>query len=183
MSQLNFVKKSVLKYHKLYADVDDLKFATQGSACADVRAYFGTHERMFKVYDNKNKEMQYMAFQLFTGDKFHTILNPGDRALIPTGIVLDIPEGYSVRVHPRSGMSFKTGLSLSNCEGIVDWDYVEQLYISVVNISDSEVRIDHGDRVAQLELVKLPEYTIELADARPSAKTDRSGGFGSTGKQ
>jgi dUTP pyrophosphatase len=183
MSELNFIKNAVLKYHKLYGDVEDLKFATRGSACVDVRAYFGTHERLFKVYDKTNKEMQYMAFQLFTGDKFHTVLNPGDRALVPTGIVLDIPRGYSVRVHPRSGLSFKTGLTLSNCEGVIDWDYVEQLYISICNSSQTEVRIDHGDRIAQLELVKLPEYNIELINERPSPKTDRSGGFGSTGKQ
>jgi dUTP pyrophosphatase len=177
------MSNTILKYHKMYLDVNDLKFATHGSACVDVCAYFGTHERMFKVYNNKNVEMQYMAFQLFTGDKFHTILNPGDRALIPTGMVLDIPEGYSVRVHPRSGLSFKTGISLSNCEGVIDWDYVQQLYISVINISESEVRIDHGDRIAQLELVRLPEYSIELTTERPTVKTNRTGGFGSTGKQ
>jgi dUTPase len=66
---------------------------------------------------------------------------------------------------------------------VIDWDYVEQLYISIANNSQAEVRIDHGDRIAQLELVRLPEYSIELSKERPSAKTDRSGGFGSTGKQ
>lgn len=176
-------KSTVLKYHKMYMDVPDVSFATQQSACADVRAYFGTRERMFKVYDSKNNLMQYMAFQLFTGDTHHTILNPGDRAMIPTGIILDIPVGYSVRVHPRSGLSLKSGICLSNAQGIIDSDYVEQLYITILNVSDKEVRIDHGDRIAQLELVQHPAYTIEATTQRPQRKTDRVGGFGSTGKQ
>jgi dUTP pyrophosphatase len=170
-----------LKYHKLYGDVEDLKFATAGSACADVRAYFGTHERMFTVYNSGNSEMKYMAFQMYTGDKFHTVLNPGDRAVIPTGIVLDIPVGYSVRMHPRSGLSMKQGITLCNAQGIIDSDYVEQIYISVINVSERQVRIDHGDRIAQLELVQHPAYNIALIDARPDRKTDRAGGFGSTG--
>jgi dUTP pyrophosphatase len=182
MFQSEFVKTVPLKYHKLYADVADLNFATQQSACADVRAYFGTYERMFKVYNNKNVEMQYMAFQMFTGDTFHTVLNPGDRAMIPTGIVLDIPKGYSVRVHPRSGMSIKQGVSLCNSQGIIDSDYVEQFYITVINFSDTKVRIDHGDRIAQLELVQHPAYSIEMTPDRPERKTERAGGFGSTGK-
>jgi dUTP pyrophosphatase len=172
-----------LKYHKMYNDVSDLTFATQQSACADVRAYFGTHQRMFKVYDKKNAEMQYMAFQLFTGDTFHTVLNPGDRAMIPTGIILDIPEGYSVRIHPRSGLSLKNGLTLCNSQGVVDSDYVEQIYVTLINLSEKEIRIDHGDRIAQLELVRHPVYTISRIVEPPHRKTDRAGGFGSTGKQ
>lgn len=182
MFQSAFVNNVVLKYHKLYIDSPDLIFATEQSACADVRAYFGTHERIFKVYNNRNIEMQYMAFQTFTEDKFHTILNPGDRALIPTGIVLDIPKGYSVRVHPRSGLSLKSGIGLCNAQGIIDSDYVEEFYITVINLSEVQVRIDHGDRIAQLELVQHPAYTIDMTPVRPDRKTDRVGGFGSTGK-
>lgn len=178
----SFVNNVSLKYHKLYADSPDLTFATEQSACADVRAYFGTHERIFKVYNNRNAEMQYMAFQTFTGDKFHTILNPGDRAMIPTGIVLDIPKGYSVRVHPRSGLSLKSGIGMCNSQGIIDSDYVEQFYITVINFSDVQVRIDHADRIAQLELVQHPAYSIDVINTRPERKTDRAGGFGSTGK-
>lgn len=174
--------KVELKYYRMYSDVPNLEFATSGSACADVRAYFGTHERMFAVYNEKNAHMQYMAFQSYTGDKFHTILNAGDRALIPTGIILDIPQGYSVRVHPRSGLSIKSGIGLANSQGIIDSDYVEQFYISVINNSNTQVRIDHGDRIAQLELVKLPAYSIVPTDVRPAQKTERVGGFGSTGK-
>ena len=179
---MNFVKTTILKYHKLYIDVPDLTFATKQSACADVRAYFGTDERMFTVYNSKNAEMRYMAFQTYTGDKFHTVLNPGDRAMIPTGIVLDIPVGYSVRVHPRSGFSLKSGVSLCNSQGIIDSDYVQQFYITVINHSETQVRIDHGDRIAQLELVEHPAYNLQMTDERPQIKTDRTGGFGSTGK-
>jgi len=181
MNNMSFTNPAILKYYKLYSDVPDLRFATEQSACADVHAYFGTDERMFKVYNSKNAEMRYMAFQTFTGDKFHTVLNPGDRALIPTGIVLDIPKGYSVRVHPRSGVSLKNGISLVNSQGIIDSDYVDQFYITVINHSETQVRIDHADRIAQLELVEHPVYTVQATETRPLTKTDRIGGFGSTG--
>lgn len=174
-----------LKYYKMYPDVKDLEFATPGSACFDVRAYFGhSKSHIVKVYNKQNTEMQYMATKITHTDTANfIILHPGDRALIPTGIILDIPEGYSVRGHPRSGLSLKQGLTLANCEAVIDWDYTQQLYILLVNISDERAKIMHEDRIAQLELSKVLCYNIVASDSAPGVKTSRTGGLGSTGVQ
>lgn len=108
-------------------------------------------------------------------------LKSGERTLIPTGLVLDIPEGYSVRLHPRSGMSFKKGLTLANCEGVIDSDYIEEVYILMVNISTEIQYIEHGDRICQGELVKNESVEFVELEECPSIKTNREGGFGSTG--
>ena len=108
-------------------------------------------------------------------------LKAGERTLIPTGLVLDIPEGYSVRLHPRSGMSFKKGLTLANCEGVIDSDYIEEVYILMVNISTEIQYIEHGDRICQGELVKNESVEFVELEECPSIKTNREGGFGSTG--
>jgi dUTP pyrophosphatase len=106
---------------------------------------------------------------------------PGDRLMVPTGLIFDIPEGYSVRVHARSGLSLKQGLVLANSEGVIDSDYIEELFILVHNISDNGISIAHGDRIAQGELVVREAYTIGEISCHPGQKTDRVGGMGSTG--
>ena len=172
-----------LKYYKMFSDVKDLEFATPGSACFDVRAYFGhSKSHVVTVYNKHNTQIQYMASKnSLTETHNRIILSPGDRALIPTGIILDIPEGYSVRGHPRSGLALKQGITLSNCEAVIDWDYTKQLYILLVNASDEPVTISHEDRVAQLELTKVLSYNIVASEAPPAEKTSRTGGLGSTG--
>ena len=115
----------------------------------------------------------------------HITINPGHRVKIPTGLVLDIPEGYSVRIHPRSGIALKRGLKLSNGEGIIDADYVEPLYILMTNTSQQEIVIAHDERIVQGELVVagtgLTQHPLEECFDRPLQKTSRLGGFGSTG--
>ena len=106
---------------------------------------------------------------------------PGDRVLVPTGLIMDIPEGYSVRLHARSGTSLKMGLVLANAEGVIDSDYVEEVMIILHNISGNSININSGERLAQAELVKNMEYSIEQTPSRPMLKTQRVGGFGSTG--
>lgn len=101
---------------------------------------------------------------------------------VPTGLIFDIPEGYSVRLHPRSGLSLKKGLVLANCEGVIDSDYVEETFVLIRNVSSESQYIEHGDRVCQGELVKNESVQFIELDERPSQKTDRDGGFGSTGK-
>jgi hypothetical protein len=75
----------------------------------------------------------------------------------------------------------KQGLVLANAEGVIDADYVEEVFVMLHNISGNAVTINQGDRVAQAELVKNVEYTVEETPARPLHKTNRQGGFGSTG--
>lgn len=171
-----------LNYFALYPDVPLLMKATDRASCFDIQAYFGTHERQFRVYDENNAEMLYMAYQNREGEGYHVELNPGDRALIPTGLVLEIPAGYSVRVHPRSGLSLKRGLTLTNCEGVIDEDYTHQLYVSLTNISKKPCTIFHGDRIAQLEMIPTLEYSIHQVANAPGQRGNRIGGFGSSGQ-
>jgi dUTP pyrophosphatase len=101
--------------------------------------------------------------------------------MVPTQLVFDIPEGWSMRLHMRSGLAIKGGLVLSNSEGIVDSDYTDQLMVLITNTSSIPVRINHGDRICQGELV--PVYRTQFNHcAKPEPKANRTGGFGSTGK-
>ena len=109
-------------------------------------------------------------------------IHPFQRVLVPTGLILDIPAGHSVRIHPRSGNAIKKGLSFINCEGIVDSDYIDPLMVPVINLSDVQtIVINNNDRIAQGELIKDLSYNIEEISSPPEQKTDREGGFGSTG--
>jgi len=109
------------------------------------------------------------------------VVQPGDRVMVPTGLIFDIPEGYSVRLHARSGMSLKQGLVLANAEGVVDSDYVQEVMVLIHNISQNQLVIKSGDRIAQAELVEDVKYSIVESAARPGVKTNRIGGMGSTG--
>lgn len=100
---------------------------------------------------------------------------------MPTGLIFDIPEGYSIRLHPRSGNALKIGLVLANAEGIVDEDYVEPTYVLMTNMSTVSLRIDHGMRIAQGEVVYDQRFEIVETETKPNQKSDRDGGFGSTG--
>ena len=110
------------------------------------------------------------------------MIYPGERALIPTGLILDIPTGYSVRLHVRSSMALKQGIALANSEGVIDSDYVEPTFVMLYNSSTSTVHILNGERICQGELVSMMDYTLDRIYAKPGSKTDRVGGFGSTGK-
>jgi len=172
-----------LKYYKMYPNVKDPYFATAQSACFDVHAFFGnTKEQLIKCYTKDNTLTSKVAVKdSQQSDAESLTVNPGDRVLIPTGIILDIPLGYSVRVHSRSGTALKSGLTLTNNEGIIDSDYVEQLYIMITNTTNIPVKINSGDRIAQLEMIESLAYNLEPIDSKPSVKTSRNGGFGSTG--
>lgn len=155
-------------------------FATEGSACFDIRARFD-HNDLIKVFSLCTVRQE-LAKARVDGDPASIALTPGERALIPTGLIFDIPVGYSVRIHPRSGLSIKEGLTLINCEGVIDSDYVEPVFITLWNTSGNVVTVRDGDRLCQGELVKnQPTELYELKE-KPLQKTSRDGGFGSTGK-
>jgi len=176
------MNRRTLKCAAIDVDVELPKKCSLNAACLDVRAYFGPKTREITVYTPDNSKINKVAFKTGHLDEpFHILISPRERAMIPTGMILDIPEGHSVRVHPRSGLSVKQGINLINCEGVIDSDYTEQLYIPIVNLSDSVVRICHGDRIAQIEMVKDLEYYVEFTSEAPGQKSDRVGGFGSTG--
>ena len=164
---------TTLKIWKTHRDVQIPKHQTTQSACFDL-AFQTAGKRDFKGYSHMNKPFARELRDRLT-------IAPGERALIPTGCIMDIPEGYSVRLHARSGTSLKQGLVLANAEGVIDSDYVEEVFVILHNISGNAVTIENGDRIAQAELVKNVEYSVEETPARPLPKTNRAGGFGSTG--
>ena len=104
-----------------------------------------------------------------------------ERVLVPTGLIFDIPEGYSVRLHSRSGLAWKEGLYLTNCEGIIDSDYVDPVFVMITSISQAPKTINNGDRVCQAELVDKVYHSLQEIKKPPIRKTERDGGFGSTG--
>ena len=101
--------------------------------------------------------------------------------LIPTGLTLDIPKGYSVRLHVRSSVALKKGLLLANSTGIIDSDYVDPLYFMLVNAGNTARQIFSDERYVQAELIKTLNHSLEEISEAPEQKTDREGGFGSTG--
>ena len=108
-------------------------------------------------------------------------IGPAERVLVPTGLVFNIPEGYSVRLHPRSSVSLKRGLVMPNGEGIVDSDYYHETFIMLYNISEKPFTVWEFDRIAQIEFHTDTYMALKEVDIPPEQKTDRAGGFGHTG--
>jgi len=171
-----------LKYYKLHDEVIDPHFATEGSACFDICAYLDKPVTAYRMYNHKQK-LNPETVQWSDIEELQLTIAPADRVLVPTGLVFDIPEGYSVRLHPRSSISLKKGLVMPNGEGIVDSDYYHETFIMLYNSSADEVRIKHGERIAQGELIKTLDYSLEESIIVPEQKTNRIGGFGSTGTE
>lgn len=107
-------------------------------------------------------------------------LNPLDRALIPTGLHIAIPEGYEGQIRARSGLALKHGISLVNGIGTIDSDYRGEIGVILVNLGKEEYIINRGDRIAQLVIIKYEK--VELKEVEYLDETERnSGGFGHTG--
>ncbi|XDA98420.1 dUTP diphosphatase [Sulfitobacter sp. LCG007] len=109
-------------------------------------------------------------------------LGPGARALVPTGLRLEIPAGHEVQVRPRSGLALKHGITLPNAPGTIDSDYRGPLGIIVLNAGQESFTISHGMRIAQLVVAPVMQARFEPADSL--AETARGNrGFGSTGSR
>ena len=108
------------------------------------------------------------------------VLEPGARALVPTGLRMAIPDGFEVQVRPRSGLALKHGITLSNAPGTIDSDYRGPLGVIVMNAGQETFEIVHGDRIAQM--VVAPVLRAGFVVVEDLSDTQRgSGGFGSTG--
>lgn len=107
-------------------------------------------------------------------------LEPGERALLPTGLSVEIPRGFEIQVRPRSGLASKKGLTVLNTPGTVDSDYRGEVKIIVINLGQAPIVIEDQERVAQL--VVCPVVQAEIEEATELEETERGeGGFGSTG--
>ena len=119
------------------------------------------------------------GLDLFAADT--TTLEPGQRALVPCGIAVAVPEGHVGLVHPRSGLAVDHGLTVLNAPGTIDAGYRGELKVLLVNHGPDPVEVQHGQRIAQL--VVAPVVTVDVREVdRLDATTRGSGGFGSTGR-
>jgi dUTP pyrophosphatase len=108
-------------------------------------------------------------------------VKPGERAMVPTGVAVAIPDGHAGLVLPRSGLASRRGLTLANAPGLIDAGYRGEVICAVVNLDPHDaVEISVGDRIAQLVVVALPEVTPALVEELPTSARGE-GGFGSTG--
>lgn len=108
-------------------------------------------------------------------------LKPLERALLPTGLIFDIPQGYEVQVRPRSGLAAKHGITVLNTPGTVDADYRGEIGIILVNLSNEDFVIERGERIAQA--IVAPVSHVTYAETHEVSETDRgAGGFGHTGR-
>lgn len=109
------------------------------------------------------------------------ILGTLERQLIPTGLHIQLPVGYEAQVRPRSGLALKHGITVCNSPGTIDSDYVGEIGVILINLSNEKYIINPGDRIAQLVIAK--HETVEWDEVRELKQTERGdGGFGHTGK-
>jgi dUTP pyrophosphatase len=132
-------------------------YETAGAAGADLRANFPTDQR-----DG-------------------ITLNPGTRALVPTGLHIAVPTGHEVQIRPRSGLALKHGITLPNSPGTIDSDYRGPLGVIVMNAGQVAFHIAHGDRIAQMVLAPVLRAQFDLVETLDETVRGQ-GGFGSTGR-
>ena len=109
-------------------------------------------------------------------------LKPMQRTLVPTGLFMEIPEGYEGQVRPRSGLAIKNGITVLNTPGTIDADYRGEVKIILINLSDTDFVINSGERVAQIVFAKCEQ--MEVINVETLSETERgAGGFGHTGKK
>jgi dUTP pyrophosphatase len=154
-------------------------FATSGSAAFDIKACLDAGTKI-RAYNPHNREME-IPVKTAADGKISVVLHPQFRTLVPTGLIFDIPEKHVLKLFIRSSMALKNSIGLANGTGIIDSDYVDPTYMMVINNGDTPILIYHGDRIAQGILEKTIKYTLDETTEKPTKKTDRSGGLGSTG--
>jgi len=108
------------------------------------------------------------------------VIECGKRAIVPTGLFFEIPEGYEIQVRPRSGLAAKSGVTVLNTPGTIDSDYRGELKIILINLGEEAFTINSGDRIAQI--IVSPVTQGRFVSAETLSSTERgTGGFGSTG--
>ena len=128
------------------------KYSTEGSAGMDIRAYISEP----------------------------VTIQPGKRALIPTGLFMEIPEGYEAQIRARSGLAVKHGIALTNGIGTIDSDYRGEIGVALINLGEEDFRINNGDRIAQMVICAYEK--VSFVEVSALDETQRGeGGFGHTG--
>lgn len=137
-----------------------------------------TSNNHLPAYETKNSAGMDLRAYLPEGP---VTLEPMQRGLVPTGLYMEIPEGYEGQVRPRSGLALKSGITVLNSPGTIDADYRGQICVILINLSDKLFVINSGDRIAQMVIAKCEQMEPVLVETL--SETDRgAGGFGHTGK-
>jgi len=141
-----------IQIKKLSNEVLTPKYETSGSSGMDIAAYI----------------------------KQDITIEPGEKALIPTGFSLSIPLGYEVQIRPRSGLAAKKGITILNTPGTIDSDYRGEIKVVLINLSKKKFIVKNGERIAQMVVCPIEQVSVE--EVRELSETNRgTGGFGSTG--
>ena len=109
------------------------------------------------------------------------VLEPGDRALVPTGIAVALPPGHEAQVRPRSGLALRTGVTILNAPGTIDADYRGEVRVVLVNLGRETVTLRRGERIAQLVVARVERIAWDEVEELPVTARG-AGGFGSTGQ-
>ena len=141
-----------IQIKKLFNEVLTPKYETPGSSGMDIAAYL----------------------------KQDILINPGDKAMVPTGFSLSVPQGYEVQIRPRSGLAAKKGLTVLNTPGTVDSDYRGEIKVILINLGKDPFVIKNGERIAQM--IVCPVEQVFMEEVEELSDTNRgTDGFGSTG--
>jgi len=141
-----------IQIKKLSTEVLTPKYETSGSSGMDIAAYI----------------------------RQDIIINPGEKALIPTGFSLSVPQGYEVQIRPRSGLAAKKGVTVLNTPGTIDSDYRGEIKVILINLSKDIFYVKSGERIAQMVVCPVKQVAVE--EVNELSETNRGvGGFGSTG--
>ena len=110
------------------------------------------------------------------------VLKPMERKLIPTGLFIELPEGYEAQIRPRSGLALKHGITVLNTPGTIDADYRGEIGVILINLSTEDFKIEHGERICQMVIAHHEQ--AEWIQVEELNETERgAGGFGHTGKK
>jgi dUTP pyrophosphatase len=110
------------------------------------------------------------------------VLRPGKRALVPTGLILELPRGFEAQVRPRSGLALREGVTVLNSPGTIDSDYRGEVKVLLVNLGERPFTVARGERIAQLVVARCERVTLVEATAASGTRRG-AGGFGSTGSR
>jgi dUTP pyrophosphatase len=167
------LKLNILRGDKI-SSAPSISMGTVGSACWDIHADLKEGTKVTS-YSNMNVN----SHEVVVSDAGLELLHLS-RYLIPTGLSMEIPQGYCVKIYPRSGLSIKKGINLVNGVAVIDSDYRGEVMVLMINLG-ARTRIMNGDRIAQMELAKVEDFYLDYTHELSSTARG-SGGMGSTGQ-
>lgn len=168
--------------YKKYEGVEIPEYQTEWSACFDLSPYFDESVLTVDCYNRMlMHSVKTVSFIREKENQRGVYIEPGETAVIPTGLIFDIPKGYQLQIYPRSGLASKKHLKNANCTGIIDADYYHEVFLLVNNSSSMRQSVCQGERVSQAEVLPVIQANFHILTKEPKQKTSRTGGLGHTG--